>query len=181
MDTLYYDVYISIFKFLDYESLANLLNCNNKHIYNNLMIYIKQKRIYLNICGYDVIRFDRYFHQYDALYPGYPTYIIELGCNISVLKSLQDRNFLQGTIVLYHALQNGNSENVKWLLDNKCIITEDTFYTAVRKGIIDNMKLLKDYKCPYDYSVIGGAIQNGNIETIEWVDQNLYRPKNVIK
>jgi len=43
------------------------------------------------------------------------------------------------------------------------------------------MKLLKDYKCPYDYSVIRGAIQNGNIETIEWVDQNLYRPKNVIK
>ena len=60
MDTLYYDVIIHIFSHLDLQSLVNLLNCNNKYIYENLMDYIKQKKIYKDIIRYDVERYKRF-------------------------------------------------------------------------------------------------------------------------
>jgi len=57
MDTLYYDAIKLIFDRLDLQDLANLLNCNNKYLYETLMKYIKQKKIYKDIIRYDVERY----------------------------------------------------------------------------------------------------------------------------
>ena len=61
MDALYYDAYTLIFNCLNAKSLANLLNCNNKNIYHNLIKYIKQTNKYKDIMRYDVYRFEIYY------------------------------------------------------------------------------------------------------------------------
>jgi hypothetical protein len=45
---------------LDLQSLVYLLNCNNKNMYWDVMIYIKQKDIYKDIVGHDLGRFERF-------------------------------------------------------------------------------------------------------------------------
>jgi hypothetical protein len=49
-----------------------------------------------------------------------------------------------------YAAENGNLENMKWLLENKFPYDEYVFQRAAENGNLENMKWLLKNKFPYD-------------------------------
>ena len=70
------------------------------------------------------------------------------------------------------AAQNGNLDNMKWLLENGCPWGKFTFYTATKNGNLDNMKWLLENGCPWNASTFGNAAENGNLDNMKWLLEN---------
>lgn len=89
MNKLYYDAYVSIFKWLDFQSLVHLLNCSNKNIYYQVRKYIKEKEIYEYIIRYDLFRLIHYKSLIDNSNTViFIQNIFHKGCNLEVFKHL---------------------------------------------------------------------------------------------
>ena len=172
MDALYYDICALIYSYLDLQSLANLLNCNNKYLYQTLTKYIKQKKIYKDIIRYDVERYKRFskiyytnFLQYgskfrklvddgmtrlckDTLFVFPETLeVIRLGCCLQVLKHIKDNVYysddLLSAIIFNEDIQD-NTENLNWLKSNGATITHAYLEYAAAIGNLKTIKWLVD-------------------------------------
>ena len=159
------DVKRLIFGYLDLQSLVNLLNCNNKILYWDVVKYVKWKNIYKDIIRYDVNRFSLCGDEY---YPN-KIIIISSGCCLDILKSLKSE--LIDDLMIYAAL-GGNLDNMKWLIEHNCPLDERTFAYAAQNGNLDNMKWLKKENCPWDTDTFAEAARNGNLNNMEWLKQN---------
>ena len=198
MNTLYYDAIIHIFDYLDLQDLANLFNCNNKYIYETLMTYIKQKKIYKDIIRYDRDRFERFsnifytdFLQYGSKFrklisDDISTMIIcqpileatRLGCSLQVLKHIKDNVYyvddILSIIIFNENIHIDNTENMNWLKANGATVKQSYFIDAAGIGNIKTLKWLVDNTwCPFDYySIFEAAAINGNLENMKWLKEN---------
>jgi hypothetical protein len=67
-------------------------------------------------------------------------------------KTLKNTRILQSSYVkkttesktMFIAAENGNIDNMKWLLDNGFILNEYTFILAAKNGNLENIKWLQD-------------------------------------
>lgn len=172
MDTLNYDVIILIFNYLDLKSLVNLLNCNNKYIYENLMNYIVHKKIYKDIIRYDLERYKRFgklyytdFLQYGSkfrklVYDGISRFcigtlyvfpetleVIRLGCSLDILKHIKNNVFYTEDLLcatIFNENIKDNTENLNWLKSNGSTITQIYLEYAAAIGNLTTMKWLFD-------------------------------------
>ena len=170
MDTLYYDCYALIFNCLDFKSLANLLNCNNKYIYYNLINYIKQTNKYKDVMRYDEYRFSIYYSKFYLKIRPDTLNIIRLGCNINVLKWLFSQQGILDEFWFSSAAKSGNLENMKWLKRMDCSINESTFKTIIKTEIIENIQWFYDNCNPRnDNSYFNIAVKKGNIQLMKYL------------
>ena len=201
MDTLYYDAITHIFDYLDLQDLANLLNCNNKYIYETLMNYIKQKKIYKDIIRYDSDRFERFsnifytdFLQYgskfrELIFDDISTMIIcqpileatRLGCSLQVLKHIKDNVYyvddILSIIIFNENIHIDNTENMNWLKANGATVKQSYFIDAAGIGNIKTLKWLVDNTwCPFDYySIFEAAAINGDLENMKWLKEKGFK------
>lgn len=170
MDTLYYDCYTLIFNCLDFKSLANLLNCNNKYIYYNLIKYIKQTNKYKDIMRYDYHRLSIYYLKfYRKLRPD-TLNIIRLGCDLDVLQWMFSYQGILDELWFSAAAKSGNLENMKWLKRMDCPIAKSTFKTVIKTEIIENIQWFYNNCYPCDNSsYFNIAVRKGNIQLMEYL------------
>ncbi|ARF09629.1 ankyrin repeat protein [Indivirus ILV1] len=170
MDELYYDVYTLIFNYLDTKSLTNLLNCNNKNIYNNLIKYIKQTNKYKDIIRYDIYRFEKYYSKFYMKRRPDTLNIIKKGCSLIVFQCVFSWHGIFANDVSWFSstAESGNLENMKWLEKMGCHIDKYTFDAAIETGILENIQWLHSIDCPYD-NCLNLAIRKGNLEIIKYL------------
>lgn len=198
MEILYYDAFVCIIDWLDFESLVHLLNTNNKSIYNNCIKYIRQKHIYRDITRYDICRFKRF--EKKSFFPNRK--VIRSGCSISVLQYIVDRHYerfnyenisanvaesgilknlkyLQQTGYKFNfetfvkALENGNLENIIWLKDNGAIVDMTPnpmiFHIPTRRGHLNVMKWLLENNFGFTDTTFSEAAAYGNLDNMRWL------------
>ena len=156
------DVRRFIYESLHLQSLVNLLNCNNKQLYWDVMKYIKWKIIHKKIIRYDVNR----FHLFGLAYYHNMSVVVGEGCSLDVLKILE---LDMDKYLMACAAQSGNLDNMKWLKQEGCPWDADTFSGAIENGNLDNMKWLKQHGCSWNSYLFSSAAYYGNLDTMKWL------------
>jgi len=170
MNTFYYDAFVCILTKLDLQSLVNMLNSENKTIYDNTIKFIRQRHIYKDIIRYDSNRFALYgksIYKYNNMFQ-----LVSVGCNLSVLKFIKNNMFdICPANIIDAAVYNGNLENIKWLREQDCPFTNKTFELASANCKLDNMKWLKEQNCPWTKLTFEIAAYDDNIENMKWLKE----------
>lgn len=89
----------------------------------------------------------------------------------------EERNEVGILSVFDCAAKHGNIDNMKWLLENGCVFSANTFGEAAKNGNLDNMKWLFENGCPWtiihgytsDVTVFNKAVENGNLDNMKWL------------
>jgi len=92
--------------------------------------------------------------------------------NLENMKWLLENKFPYNIWTFAYAAKNGNIENIKWLLENEFPYNELTFAFAAEGGKLETMKWLLENKFPYDEKTFECAASNGNLENMNWLLEN---------
>ncbi len=98
-------------------------------------------------------------------------YAVENG-NFDILKWMLENNFPKNESTFEYAVENGNLDILKWMLDNNFPKDERTFEYAAQNGNFDILKWMFENNFPKDEWTFTFAAKNGNLDILKWMFEN---------
>lgn len=93
--------------------------------------------------------------------------------NLEILKFLKKiGNGWNDRITMKASASAGKLEILRWMHENGCSCSRDTFDYAMKSRNLEVLNWLRDTGCPWGESLLCSAVCSGDLHVLEWISKN---------